>query len=599
MQSLTGTEIYLLLVLGGALVLFVTNRLPPDLVALLALLAVGLGRLVTPEQALAGFGRPAVITIIGLFIITAALEHTGVIAWLADQLAQLSGATEPRVVLVFMLAGAVLSLVMNNIAAGAVLLPAAVRVARSAQIPPSKVLIPLAYGTLLGGMATLFTTANIILSAAVQAAGQPPLTLGDFLRTGGPILIAGTIFMLVIGRRLLPRRESLTRMATNTDLRSTYQLDERLWEVTIAPTSPLVGQTVRESRIGERLGVTVMGIWHGREAKIPVAPHDRLFAEDILLLLGREERVRRLEAERAFIGRIPGTDGPLRRQAVELTEVIIAPRSPTIGQTLKDLHFRDKYGLTTVAIWRNGRSHRTDVGTMPLESGDALLMVGSPQRTELLAQEPGYIVLEGPRAPATMQPGRGPLSALIVIITILVSALGWVSTPEAMLAGAVTLVLSGSISMEQAYRAIDWRIIFLIAGMVPLSTAMVNTGLATELGQLFVSAVAPLGSLALVAGLYLGAMLLTQAIGGQVTALIIGPIALTAATQAGISQSAMAVAVAIGCSTAFLTPIAHPVNLLVISPGGYSYSDFFKVGSGLTLVCFVVLMAMMVFVWHV
>ena len=136
----------------------------------------------------------------------------------------------------------------------------------------------------------------------------------------------------------------------------------------------------------------------------------------------------------------------LRRQAVELTEVIIAPRSPTIGQTLKDLHFRDKYGLTTVAIWRNGRSHRTDVGTMALESGDALLMVGLPQRTQLLAQEPGYIVLEGPRAPATMQPGRGPLSALIVIVTILVSALGWVPTPEAMLAGAVALVLSGSIS---------------------------------------------------------------------------------------------------------------------------------------------------------
>src|SRR5689334_6381381 len=234
-------EIELLVIVGLALTLILSNRLRPDLVALLVLLALGLGGLLTPEEALAGFARPAVITIVGLFVITATLERTGVVRWLADRLAQLSGTSERRMITVFMGAGALLSLVMNNIAAGAVLLPAAVSVAREARVRESRLLMPLAFGTLLGGMATLFTTANIIVSGSLQAQGQRGLTMLDFLPAGGAIALAGTAYMLLIGRRLLPNRESVGRaMLTRPNLTQTYQLTERLWEVRIHPDSPLV-----------------------------------------------------------------------------------------------------------------------------------------------------------------------------------------------------------------------------------------------------------------------------------------------------------------------------------------------------------------------
>jgi di/tricarboxylate transporter len=600
MLSLTPQEYYLIAVVAAALLLILSGRLRSDVVALLVLLALGLSGLVTPDEALAGFSRPAVITIVGLFIMTAALERTGVVQWISERLAGLSGRTEPRIVAVFMLAGALLSLVMNNIAAGAVLLPAAVHVTRQTNVRPSKVLIPLAFGTLLGGMATLFTTANIIMSAALQSAGGRPLTMGDFLLTGGAMVLSGTTFMLLLGRRLLPNRESLTRITAQhaTDLRATYQLDERLWEVQIAAGSPLVGQTLVDSRIGERLGVTVLAIWHGGEARISPTPQEMLYEGDILLILGREARVRHLEAERAYIGRDGNTAAQLPRQAVQLTEVIIAPRSPVISQTLRDIRFRDKYGLTTVAIWRNGRSYRTDVGHMPLQAGDALLMVGPTPRVQLLAREPGYILLEEP-APITVRRWRGPISAGIAALAIGLSASGLVSTPEAMLAGAVALVLTGCISMEEAYRSVEWRIVFLIAGMLPISTAMLKTGLATEIGQVFVTTLTPFGALALVAGMYLFTAGLTQVMGGQVTALIVGPIAIATAAQAGVNQTAMAVAVAMACSAAFLTPIAHPVNLLMISPGGYTARDFVSVGAGMLAVCFLTLLVVMPLFWGI
>jgi len=596
--TLSPHEIELLVIIGVALALILSNRLRPDLVALLVLLALGLGGLLTPDQALAGFARPAVITIVGLFVITASLERTGIVQWLADRLAQLSGSNERRMITVFMGTGALLSLVMNNIAAGAVLLPAAVSVARKTNVRESRLLMPLAFGTLLGGMATLFTTANIIISGSLQAQGQRGLTMLDFLPAGGVMVLTGMGYMLLIGRRLLPSRESVGRAAlARTDLTQTYGLAERLWEVRVHPDSPLVNQQLAASVIGTRLGVTVAAIWHGREARIPPAPTDVIAAGDILLVLGREERVRQLEAQRTTIGRY-GYHHPAGSDlSVHLTEVVIAPRSPAIGHTLKELRFRTKFGLTTVALWREGRSYRTDVGDFPLQAGDAVLMVGAPGRIALFAEEPGYIVLNGSQ-PTTPAPRKAIWAVAITTLALLLSAVGLVSTAEAMLAGAVALVLTGCINMEEAYRAIEWRVVVLIAGMLPIGTALVATGLAARIGQAFTTTLASAGPLALIAGLYVFTIILTQLVGGQVTALIVGPIAVSAAVQLGVNPSAVGVAVAMGCSAAFLTPIAHPVNVLMMGPGGYTFSDFLRVGLGMTIVGFLTLLVVMPLFWQ-
>ena len=591
-------EIILICVTAIALMLIVSNRLRTDLVALLVLLALGITRVLTPEQVLAGFSNSAVITIVGLFVITAALERTGVVLWLADRLARLGRGSETRIIATFMGAGAVLSLVMNNIAAGAVLLPAAVNVSRRANVRASRVLIPLSYGTLFGGMATLFTTANIILSGNLEAQGQRALTIADFLPTGGLIAIGGIATMLLVGRRLLPARESVGRSALRRpDLSKTYQLAERLWEVRVHPDSPLVHQRLAESVIGAQLGATVIGIWHQREAKIPVSADDVIEAGDILLILGREDRVRRLEEQGTTIGR--NSEAGRANLSVYLSEVVIGPRAAAIGQTLKELHFRSKFGVTVVALWREGRAYRTDVGDFELDAGDALLVVGPAARFRELAEEPGLIVLDLPQQGEPQLTAKAPLAVLITALVLLLSALRLVPTAEAMLAGAALLVLTNCLNAEEAYRAIEWRVVVLIAGMLPIGTALVATGLAEKIGTQLTSGMFAAGPLALIAGLFVITVALTQFVGGQVASLIIGPIAISAAVKLQVDPQAVAVAVAIACSTAFITPIAHPVNVLMMGPGGYAFGDFFKVGVLMTLVTFVLLLVGMAVFWGI
>lgn len=591
-------ELVLLVLAGGAFLLLLTNRVRPDLVALLVLITLAVGRVLTPAQALAGFSNPAVVTIASLFIVTAALEKTGVVSLLADRLSGLTGGNETRAVVVFTTAGALLSLVMSNLAAAAVLLPAAVQVARRHGWSESKLLIPIAFGTLLGGMATLLTTANLIVGGCLEAQGLRPLAMLDFLPIGGVVAAVGVAYMATVGHRLLPDRQSLARAAlSRADLTTTYQLAERLWEVRIDPQSPLVGKRLEDCAIGTRLGVTVLASWRGREARMPPDPHEAIAGGDILLVLGREERVRQLELEGTTIGRNTHPRGfDVHGTPVQLAEVIIPPRSPAIGQTLKQLRLRRKFGLTGVALWRGGRSYRTDVGDFELHAGDALLMVGAQGQVASLAEEPGFLVLDR-QGGGHVQPWRAAWASLVTLAVIVLAAGGWLATAEAMLAGAALLIVTGCLNMDQAYRAVEWRALMVVAGMLPLGTAMVTTGLAAGLTQHLSRALGAFGPLAVVIALWLIAAALAQVVGGQIAALILGPVAVAAALQLHVNPIAAGVAVALGCAAAFLTPVAHPVNVLVMSPGGYTPGDYLRVGAGLFLTCLVTFAVAMPLLW--
>lgn len=596
---LTSDEIRLIVIIVGMLALIVSNRLAPDLVAMLVLLTLGAIGLVTPQQTLSGFSSPVVITLIGLFIITQALEDTGVIQWIAQRINSMGGGSEVRLVLLFMAAGATLSLVMNNVAAGAVLLPAAVRVGQISNVRLSKLLIPLSFGTLVGGMTTYLTTANIILSGLLHEQGLEGLGMASFIPTGSLIVAGGLVFMLVIGRRLLPVRDTLTQNMMQTNLQQTYQLDERMWEIQVLPESPLANQPLSASGIGEKLGLTVLAIWRGKRAIFAPDAAAVILPGDYLLVLGRKERVAQLVKWGMVLHRDPAHGGHEHPYDVDLTEVVIPPRSAAIGQTLTQLKHRTRFGLTAVALWREGRSYRTDVGKMPLHVGDALLMVGAPERVQRLAQVKEYLLPGGGYTSRPPRPQKAWWAVGITVITLVMAILEIFPLPETMLAGAVALVLTGCLSMEEAYQAVEWRVIFLIAGILPLSIAMTQTGLAARIGNTMVSLLDGTAPLILIMGMFLMSMFVTQVIGGQVTGLVVGPIAITAALQVGTSPQAMAVAVAIGCSTAFLTPIAHPVNVLMMGPGGYRFSDFFKVGVGMTVVTFFMLMLGLVIIWHV
>ncbi len=587
-------------VMVAALILLLTNRLRPDVIAILVLLALAFSGVVSTNDALSGFSRPAVIMIIGLFIITRGLEDTGVVQWVADRLRTIGGGSESRLVILFMTAGALLSTVMSTVASGAVLLPAAVQVGRDSNVRASKLLIPLAFGTLVGGMATFFTTANIIVSGVLQDQKLHALTMRDFIPTGGLIVLASLIYMALIGRRLLPERDSVGQNASSRalsrSLYETYHLEERLWEFRVLSGSKLASVSLKDSQIGKSLGVTVLAIWRGQHAILSPAVDQTISEGDYLLVLGREERVQQLADWGLAQGR---ENGHRHDYSVDLTEVVIPPRSSVISQTLTDLHFRNKFGLTTVALWREGRSYRTDVGKFPLHVGDALLMVGPVKNIKQLASERDYMVLQSGHAARPPLPQKAPFAVIILVLVLIAAISEVIPVPLAMLAGAVAMALTGCLTMAEAYRSVEWRVVFLIAGMLPLSVAMVNTGLAAQVGAQLTSVLAPYGPLVLIGGLCLATLLIAQVIGAQVTALIVSPIAVSAALHVGINPYAMAVAVATSTSMAFLTPIAHPVNVLMMGPGGYTPGDFVKVGLGMVITTFIVLMIGMVVIWGV
>lgn len=572
------------------------SRLRPDLVAILVSLSLGITGVLPEGEIFAGLSSSVVVTLIGLFIITRALEDTGVVREVATRLGRIAGGTERRLVLSLMSSSAALSLVMNNVAAGALLLPAAVRVGRTSRVPLSKLLLPVSFGTLLGGMATYFTTANIILSDLLLKQGLDGLGFRDFLLTGGLIAIFGIGYMVEAGRRLLPTVEAQDDNLLGGNLFGTYKLGERSWELTVTRGSALVGQTLGESGIGQQHGIVVLALRRGRRSIIGVSPDETIAAGDVLIVLGREERVSAL-CDRGLSMSERGASDELEL-GLELAEVVIPPRSRAIGKTLAELEFRTTYKLSALALWRQGRVIRTDVGKTPLEIGDALLVMNIPDRVRRLSRS-GDFVVAGSGAAAPTRPQRAWAAVAIFGAVLLAALTGLLPTAAATLAGATAMILAGCIEMDDAYRSIEWRVIFLVAGMLPIGIAMTQTGLASRGAVLLGSLMAGAHPLLLAAAMFAVTVLVTQVIGGQVSALLVGPVAIQLAIEAGIAPQAMAMAVAIGASTAFLTPIAHPVNVLMMGTGGYRGKDFLKVGAGMTGVTLIVLLAGLWLFWGV
>ena len=611
---MTLPQIFLIVVVAIPLVLVSLDRLRIDVAALLIAVALGtaqylgmgiLGAAHTPLdaiRAISGLSQPVVLTLLSLFIITHGLDKSGLTRWIARYLLKIGGHSERRLIMLFAATTALLSLVMNNLAAGALVLPSAMEVARRTGIKPSKLLIPVAYGSLLGGAATYFTTANIIVSNLLTTANppQPPLHILAFTPTGGLIAMVGIVFLALFGQRWLPDRdpapEQMIVRLTSSDLEDYYRLNERLWEVQVLPESLLANKPLSESGIGERFGLTVVGMWHGRQAIFAPPPRQIIQPDDILLIVGREDRVSALTEVGLKISR-ENSIGHISERGVSFIEVMPSPHSQALGRTLRDLEFRAKYGLTAVALFRGGRSYRTGVGNLPLMLGDSLLMVGSRSYLQRLQNNPDFIVLEPDLGDQPVQRAQATLTIGILALAIAASVLG-LPVYLAMLTGAILLILTGVLDMEEAYQSLNWQAIMLIAGMYSVSLAMVNTGLAQMIGDHMLSLVTPLGPLGLAGGAYVLTALLTQVIGGQVTALVTGPITISAAISLHTNPQAVAVATAIGCSASFFTPIAHPVNILMIAPANYQFRDFYHIGWRLTLVCFITLIVGLILFWR-
>ncbi len=556
----------------------------------------------TPDaahHALTGFGTPEVIALLSLFIITACLDKYGVTRWIAKKLLSLGGQSERRLIGLFASTAALLSMFMNTLAAGALLLPSALTASQRTGIKPSKLLIPIAYGTMLGGAATYLTTANIIVSGLLRLADPPqqPLTILDFIPTGGFVAIIGLLFLMLVGSRVLPEREPpTTRMdPSNDEMTRTFHLVERMWEAEVTPESAIANKPLSQTRIGETLGMAVLGIHRGSRILSASDAANKIQVGDVLLIVGREERALQLEQAGLRVYRSAQPTSLLPRDSV-FAEVIVPPRSSIEGKTLRDLEFRARYGFIAIALWREQRSYRTDVATMKLRAGDILLLMGSPENLLNLKNQHDFVVVEAASNGGELDVPRVAIT-LVISIGALIALFAGMPVEIAMLTAAVLTLLTGLMKPDEMYQAVKWRAIFLIAGAISISYAMVQTDLAQLFGDGIVRLVAPLGAMGLVAGAYFLSAALTQLMGGQISPLVVAPITISAAIQLGVNPQAVALVTAIAGSISFITPLSHPVNIIMIAPANYTFRDFVKSGWALTIVCFLALMIAVPLFW--
>ncbi len=594
---MTFPALFTLIVTLVAAVLLISEKLRPDLAALLVLAALGISGVVTPAETFAGFGGSAVMTIVAISIISEGLRQTGVTRSLGRLMYRLAGASESRQILVAILTSAALSLVMNNIAAVGVLLPAVMTLARRGKIAPSRLMMPLAYGTVLGGMATLLTTANLIVSGALRDAGHKPFGLLDFLPIGGPIVLVGTLYMLTLGRKLMPQRSEDGDSAPqqlHQALSRLYGLEQNLHEIEVLQTSPLAGRSIAAGRWTQSAHLHIVSITRGERVILAPNAEETVLAGDRLLAQGRPDP---LLLEKLGLHQRLGTRESLEvtDAGITLAELVITPHGALAGRSLQQVDFRENYNLNVLGIWREGHPIQENLAELKLRVGDALLVQGEAARLQMLQHHPDLVLLEED-PDAARRPRKFNIALIITLATLVLAAVDIFPIAVVTFAGAGMLLLTGCMDMNDAYRTIEWKAVFLIAGMWPLSTAIRTTGLADQAIQGLLGVLGDTIPLVVALALILVALLITQIMSSQVAALVLAPLALVAAQQVGADPRALGMAVALGCSLCFPTPFGHPVNIMVMTPGGYAFRDYMRVGLPLTVIAIgVILLGLKVF----
>ena len=588
---MTTDQIITLIVFISAVILFATNRIRADLVAIMVMVTLGLAGIVEPGEAFSGFSSSAVMTILGISMISIALQLTGATNSLGKIIHKVGGRNENLLVLMVTLFAALVSLFMNNIAAVGVLLPAVMSLSRRSKVPPSRLLIPLAYGTILGGMATLLTTSNIIVSGALKDAGLPHFGMLDYFPIGGPVMIVGILYLAFVGIRLLPSRTSATNIEDKREftekLSDLYQVRKNLVKIEILPGSTMADRSIEDGHWYNQVHINILAVLRGRESFFSPDACQELLEGDTLIARGRvTEEV--AESLKLRVSAVDFTGFKVTDEAHPLAEIIISPHSRFIGKSIKELDFRERYLLNVVGIWRGGKPVEDEYAGLSLQFGDALLVQGPAIQIQNLKKSEDLVVLEED-PDAVLLPRKGLLTIIITLVTLTIAALGVLPVALVVLGGAVLLILTGSVGLNDAFRNIEWKAIFLIAGLWPLSIALQETGLAEIAVSGILNFMGNASSISLVAVFLFVSMVLTLLMSGQVTAIVMIPLALVTAQSTGINPQPFAMAVAMGCSLAFISPLGHPVNIMVMNPGGYTFKDYVKVGFPLTVLAFLII----------
>ncbi len=586
-------EIALLLgLIAVAVVGFSIDWVSADVVGLGLLLALVLTGLLPAAKAFAGFGSDTVIMIFALLVMTVALAKAGVVEVTGRLIVRLAGNRPYRLLLLIMTAVAGLSAFISNTAATALFIPIVIAVAGRAKIPSSKLLLPLAFSSILSSSVTLISTStNLIISGLMVTVGLAPMGMFELAPVGIPIAIAGLCYMFFIGRRLLPDRED------PTDFVESFGIRPFLTEVLVSPGSSLVGKTLEQSGLGSDVDVTVLQVVRKKTEYLLPSDAGALWADDVLLVEGPREEVLKIKDVSGIEIKadVKFSDPTLHSKDNVLVEAIILPRSPLIGRTLRKVRFRDQYGLQVLAMNRHGRNVIRKISQIPLSMGDVLLLQGHKASMAALKDDPAFRILGA--VEETRLDRRKALQAVGIFVgALLLGIFQVLPLPVAVLLGAFCTLLTKCIAPEDAYRELEWKAVILIACMLSLGGAMESTGADRYLADLLVKATSGIGPMGLLGGFFLLTVALTQPMSNQAAAAVLLPVAVEAATQLGLNPRPFAMMVAVAASCSYLTPL-EPSCLLVYGPGRYRFGDFLRVGAGLTVLIFVIALFLVPRIW--
>ncbi|HLL74360.1 MAG TPA: SLC13 family permease [Pyrinomonadaceae bacterium] len=565
--------------LAAAVVLFATEWLPVDLVALVVMSALLVSGIVTPAEGVAGFGNPATVTVGAMFVISAGLFRTGAVNFAGAALARLGRRSLWLALLAVMLGVGFISAFINNTAAVAIFLPIMLGLAEALRVSPSKLLMPLSFASMFGGVCTLIgTSTNIIVSAVAEKHGQPPFGMFEFLPLGLAVFACGIVYMLVAGVRLIPSRR------TSDDLTQSFRMDEYLTDIVLLPESVSVGKPLGNSPLVRELNIAVLEISRdGRRMAVP-DPETVLEAGDVLRVRADVREIGALQG-RVGVRLKPGMkwrEEDLESAEAALVEAVVSPNSVLEGRTLEDLKFRGTFGATVLAIRHHGEFLRGNLGNTPLRAGDALLTEVRRDRLDQLKQNRAFVIVSEVELPEFRR--RKIIPALVIVAgVVLAASLGLAPIVVSAVAGASLLILTRCITLEEAYAAVEWRIIFLLAGVLTLGTALEKTGGARLLSSALISTVGDWGPVALVATFYLITTLFTETMSNNATAALLAPVAIVTAESLGVSPRPLLMAVTFAASASFMTPVGYQTNALIYGPGQYKFTDFMRVGGPLNL----------------
>lgn len=566
--------------LVAAIVLFISNRLPPEVVALILLATLLVSGLLPVERGLRGFSNEAVITIAAMFVLSEGLRRTGVIGLVAQGLERIARRAPKLAILVLLLLTAVLSAFVNNTAVVALFIPLALSLSESARISPSRVLLPLSYASMLGGVCTLIgTSTNLVVNGVAIERGLVPLGMFEFTPLGVVFAGLGLAYLLTLGMRWLPERRASANPA------DAYRLSEYLTEVELTPQARAVGRKLMDADFVKELGVEVLDIWRNGVRLLPL-PDRILQAGDLLRVRGALGRLQQLW--RAYgLKPVASAHEHLSSEPPLLVELVLTPTSSLVGKTLRNSRFRNRFGATVLALRHHHQLALEQFADIPLQAGDALLVQVERERLNELLRLPDFILVSQVEW-AQVRPVRALTALAIMAGVVLIASVGWYPTAVAALVGALLMVLTGCLKPEDAVQAIEWRLLIMLGAMLGLGSALESTGAARWLTLQLVHTLGSWGPVVLLAGFYLLTSVLTEVMSNNATAALMAALAIEVAAALGVDARPFLFAVAYAASASFMTPIGYQTNTMVFGVGQYQFGDFVRVGAPLNFLLWIV-----------